>query len=129
VTELAGRRLRDSRQRAASYGHNATRSNGGRRPIGAPSASQGQQRILTLALRSLSWNVCVMPATHTRCCSWTNVSSELDPAEPAPCTDFLRETQSQVFVTTTRPELFPTPGASGLERADWQLVSGHLQKL
>ena len=58
-----------------------------------------------------------------------DVSSELDPARTGAVYDFLRETQSQVFVTTTRPELFPTPGASGLERADWELVSGALRKL
>jgi len=58
-----------------------------------------------------------------------DVSSELDPARTGAVYDFLRETQSQVFVTTTRPELFPTPGASSLERADWQLVSGALKRL
>jgi DNA replication and repair protein RecF len=58
-----------------------------------------------------------------------DVSSELDPARTGAVYSFLRETQSQVFVTTTRPELFPTPGASNLERADWQLVSGALRRL
>ena len=130
VAELAGRRQRDSRQRAASYGPQRDEIQlvvDGR--SARHHASQGQQRILTLALKVAELE-CVREARHAHpVLLLDDVSSELDPARTGAVYDFLRETQSQVFVTTTRPELFPTPGASSLERADWQLVSGALQKL
>jgi hypothetical protein len=40
---------------------------------------------------------------------------------------FLRDSQSQVFVTTTRSELFQTPGATSLERRDYRLRAGALE--
>ncbi|MEP7053034.1 MAG: DNA replication and repair protein RecF [Pseudomonadota bacterium] len=128
--ELAGRRQRDSRQRAASYGPQRDEIQlvvDGR--SARHHASQGQQRILTLALKVAELE-CIRDARRAHpVLLLDDVSSELDPARTGAVYDFLRETQSQVFVTTTRPELFPTPGASSLERADWQLVSGNLQKL
>jgi DNA replication and repair protein RecF len=130
AAELSARRTRDCRQRAASFGPQrddlqlfvAGRS-------ARHHASQGQQRILTLALKVAELE-CVREARQAHpVLLLDDVSSELDPARTGAVYDFLRETQSQVFVTTTRPELFPTPGASGLERSDWQLVSGALEQL
>ena len=92
-------------------------------------ASQGQQRILTLSLKVAELS-CVRDARRAHpVLLLDDVSSELDPARTGAVYAFLRENSSQVFVTTTRPELFPTPGASSLERADWQLVSGVLRRL
>jgi DNA replication and repair protein RecF len=128
--ELAARRQRDSRQRAASYGPQRDEIQlvvDGR--SARHHASQGQQRILTLALKVAELE-CIRDARQAHpVLLLDDVSSELDPARTGAVYDFLRETQSQVFVTTTRPELFPTPGASSAERADWQLLSGNLQKL
>ena len=130
AAELLARRPRDARQRAASFGPQRDEIQlvvDGR--SARHHASQGQQRILTLALKVAELE-CVREARRAHpVLLLDDVSSELDPARTGAVYDFLRETQSQVFVTTTRPELFPTPGVSGLERADWQLVSGALRQL
>lgn len=130
AAELAQRRARDARQRAASFGPQRDELQlvvDGR--SARHHASQGQQRILTLALKVAELE-CVREARRAHpVLLLDDVSSELDPARTGAVYDFLRESQSQVFVTTTRPELFPTPGASALERADWQLVSGALRRL
>jgi DNA replication and repair protein RecF len=128
--ELELRRSRDARQRSASFGPQRDEIQlqvDGR--SARHHASQGQQRILTLALKVAELE-CVREARNAHpVLLLDDVSSELDPARTGAVYTFLRETQSQVFVTTTRPELFPTPGASGLERADWSLISGALRKL
>ena len=128
--ELSVRRQRDCRQRAASFGPQRDDIQlvvDGR--SARHHASQGQQRILTLALKVAELD-CVRAARNAHpVLLLDDVSSELDPARTGAVYDFLRETASQVFVTTTRPELFPTPGVSGLERADWQLRSGALHEL
>jgi DNA replication and repair protein RecF len=128
--ELCARRVRDTRQRSASFGPQRDEialSVDGR--SARHHASQGQQRILTLSLKVAELD-CVRDARRAHpVLLLDDVSSELDPAGTGAVYAFLRETQSQVFVTTTRPELFPTPGASSLERADWQLVSGALRRL
>jgi DNA replication and repair protein RecF len=128
--ELAVRRARDARQRSASFGPQRDEIQlavDGR--SARHHASQGQQRILTLALKVAELD-CVRDARGAHpVLLLDDVSSELDPARTGAVYAFLRETQSQVFVTTTRPELFPTPGVSGVERADWSLVSGALRQL
>lgn len=130
TAELGQRRTRDARQRAASFGPQKDEIQlvvDGR--SARHHASQGQQRILTLAMKVAELE-CVRDARRAHpVLLLDDVSSELDPARTGAVYDFLRQTQSQVFVTTTRPELFPTPGASGLERADWELVRGSLKKL
>ncbi len=130
AAELAARRVRDARQRAASFGPQRDEIQlvvDGR--SARHHASQGQQRILTLALKVAELE-CVRDARHAHpVLLLDDVSSELDPARTGAVYDFLRETQSQVFVTTTRPELFPTPGTSARERADWVLTSGALKAL
>jgi len=130
AAELAARRSRDARQRAASFGPQRDEIQlfiDGR--SARHHASQGQQRILTLALKVAELS-CVRDARRAHpVLLLDDVSSELDPARTGAVYEFLRETQSQVFVTTTRPELFPTPGLSTHERADWQLVSGALKPL
>jgi len=130
AAELGARRQRDARQRAASYGPQRDEVQlvvDGR--SARHHASQGQQRILTLALKVAELD-CVREARRAHpVLLLDDVSSELDPARTGAVYDFLRETRSQVFVTTTRPELFPTPGVNALERADWQLISGQLRAL
>jgi DNA replication and repair protein RecF len=89
-------------------------------------ASQGQQRILTLALKSAELE-CVRQARGAHpVLLLDDVSSELDPTRIGAVYSFLRDTPSQVFVTTTRPELFVTPGIGAEDRADWRLESGDL---
>ena len=53
-----------------------------------------------------------------------DVSSELDPGRTGAVYELVKSEPSQVFVTTTRPELFVTD--SGAERLDLRMVSGRL---
>ena len=55
-----------------------------------------------------------------------DVSSELDPSRTGAVYEFLRDSESQIFVTTTRPDLFVLPGVGGVSRADFRLAEGAL---
>ena len=57
-----------------------------------------------------------------------DVSSELDPSRTGAVYDVVRAAVSQVFVTTTRPELFPTTIAAARSRADWTVSEGRLTR-
>jgi DNA replication and repair protein RecF len=125
LTELGRRREQDLRQRTAGFGPQRddfdVRLNG--RSV-RRHASQGQQRILTLALKAAEL-ACVRDARGAEpVLLLDDVSSELDPARTGAVFEFLHETKSQVFVTTTRPELFATPRLSGGARVDFRLVAG-----
>jgi DNA replication and repair protein RecF len=127
VSELARRRREDARRGSASFGPH--RDEFVLSLDGRPArrhASQGQQRILTLALKSAELD-CVREARRAEpVLLLDDVSSELDPTRTGAVYDFLRGTPSQVFVTTTRPELFRTPGVAPGERVDWTLRDGAL---
>ncbi len=89
-------------------------------------ASQGQQRLLTLAIKIAELD-CVRSVRGVHpVLLLDDVSSELDPSRTGAVYEFLRRTESQIFVTTTRPDIFSTPGISDDERADWLLDSGRL---
>jgi DNA replication and repair protein RecF len=89
-------------------------------------ASQGQQRVLTLALK-LAELSCIRRARRVEpVLLLDDISSELDPSRTGAVYESVRTTQSQIFVTTTRPELFTTPEVEPGERADWRLVSGRI---
>lgn len=89
-------------------------------------ASQGQQRILTLAVKAAELE-CVRAARGAEpVLLLDDVSSELDPGRTGAVYEFLHGTASQVFVTTTRPDLFPTPGAGEGDRADFHVERGQL---
>jgi DNA replication and repair protein RecF len=125
--ELRARRSEDLRRGTASFGPQRDElalTVDGR--SARHSASQGQQRVLTLALKSAELE-CIREARGAHpVLLLDDVSSELDPSRTGGVYEFLRDTQSQVFVTTTRPELFPTPGARPGERADFVIREGHL---
>ena len=87
-------------------------------------ASQGQQRILTLALKWAELD-CVRQARGAHpVLLLDDVSSELDPTRTGAVYELVRQTESQLFVTTTRPELFSTPGTDASGRADFKLAAG-----
>jgi DNA replication and repair protein RecF len=127
--ELAERRREDLRRRSASFGPQRDElalSLDGR--TARRHGSQGQQRILTLALKIAELE-CVRRARDAHpVLLLDDVSSELDPTRTGAVYEYLRETHSQVFVTTTRPELFETPGIGPEDRVDWRLVDGALAR-
>jgi DNA replication and repair protein RecF len=89
-------------------------------------ASQGQQRLLTLALK-VAELACVRNARGLHpLLLLDDVSSELDPERTGAVYDVVRQAPSQVLVTTTRPELFDTSTLSQTARADFRLKDGKL---
>jgi DNA replication and repair protein RecF len=89
-------------------------------------ASQGQQRILVLALK-MAELACLREARGVDpVLLLDDVSSELDPTRTGAVYDFVKKSSSQIFVTTTRPELFQTPEISLDARRDFRLEQGAL---
>jgi len=127
TAELRRRREQDLRQRTVGFG--PQRDDFDVRLDGRSvrrHASQGQQRILTLALKGAELG-CVRDARGAEpVLLLDDVSSELDPERTGAVFEFLHETKSQVFVTTTRPELFATPRLTGGERIDFRVFGGRL---
>lgn len=126
-TELERRRDQDLRRRNATFGPHRDdlelRLDG--RSV-RRHASQGQQRIITLALKAAELE-CVRAARGSEpVLLLDDVSSELDPRRTGAVYEFLNETASQVFVTTTRPDLFFLPDVAPADRADFRLVDGGL---
>jgi len=124
-TELARRREADLRRKTATFGpqrDDFSLSLDGRTV--RRHASQGQQRILTLALKAAELE-CVRVARGVHpVLLLDDVSSELDPDRTGAVYEFLHATPSQVFVTTTRPELFVLPGIAPADRADFRIEKG-----
>jgi DNA replication and repair protein RecF len=121
--ELAIRRAQDLRRRAASYGPHKDELLlvlDGR--SARQHASQGQQRILALAMKIAELE-CVRDARGAHpVLLLDDVSSELDPGRTGAVYDLVSREPSQVFVTTTRPELFVTP--DGRDRLDLVMREG-----
>jgi DNA replication and repair protein RecF len=89
-------------------------------------ASQGQQRLLTLALKLTELD-CIREARGANpVLLLDDVSSELDPERTEAVHALLTSTESQVFVTTTRDDLFPARAAGDPMRADFRLSAGAL---
>jgi DNA replication and repair protein RecF len=130
LAELVARRNRDRSRGSASFG--PQRDELGLDVDGRSArrhASQGQQRILTLSLK-LAELECVRQARGAHpVLLLDDVSSELDPLRTGAVYEFLRATDSQVFVTTTRRELFPTPDLGAAERRDFVLRDGVVRVL
>jgi len=126
--QLAALREADARRGAATFG--PQRDELTLELDGRPArshASQGQQRLLTLALKLTELD-CIREARGAHpVLLLDDVSSELDPERTLAVHDLLRATESQVFVTTTREDLFPRPLARSAERADFRLSNGRLE--
>lgn len=126
--ELALRRSNDRRRHAATFGPH--KDDLELRIAGRPArktASQGQHRILALSLK-LGELAAIRAARGAHpLLLLDDVSSELDPARIGAVEAFLRHSHSQVFVTTTRADLFQTPGSGPAERRDYRLRSGALE--
>jgi DNA replication and repair protein RecF len=125
AAELAARRARDLRRRAATFGPHKDELElaiDGR--SARHHASQGQQRILALAAKIAELE-CVRSARGAHpVLLLDDVSSELDPGRTGAVYELVKNEPSQVFVTTTRPELFVTD--SGAARLDLRMRSGQV---
>jgi DNA replication and repair protein RecF len=90
-------------------------------------ASQGQQRLLALALK-LAELECIRAARGADpVLLLDDVSSELDPDRTHAVYDLVSSSTGQVFVTSTRLDLFPKGSFGQAERADFGLVRGALR--
>jgi DNA replication and repair protein RecF len=128
--ELRARRPEDSRRGRASFGPHkddlallvdgrAARSD----------ASQGQQRLLSLSLK-LAELRCIQSLRRVHpVLLLDDVSSELDANRTESVLALLEASQGQIFVTTTRPELFRTDSFSSSERAEFQVVEGRVSRV
>lgn len=128
VEELVQRRRRDLGRGAATFGPHRDElalSLGGRRV--RTHASQGQQRLATLALKFAEL-ILVRSATGAEpLLLLDDVSSELDSDRTNAVFSFLSESQSQIFVTTTRPDLFSEVLADSPDRADFEVQNGRIR--
>lgn len=128
--QLAARRANDRRRHAATFGPH--KDDLELFIDGRPArkhASQGQHRILTLALKLAELAAIREARAAHPILLLDDVSSELDPTRIGAVYEFLSSSPSQVFVTSTRPELFQTPGASASDRRDYVLFGGALRAL
>jgi len=128
--QLRARRPEDSRRGRASFGPHKDELGlhiDGR--AARSDASQGQQRLLSLSLK-LAELRCI---EHTRrvhpVLLLDDVSSELDASRTESVLTLLRASQGQIFVTTTRPELFRSGSFSSGERAEFQVAAGCVSRL
>ncbi|HSC89358.1 MAG TPA: DNA replication and repair protein RecF [Polyangiaceae bacterium] len=124
---LAADRPRDFRRGAASFGPQRDElelSLAGR--AARTHASQGQQRLLALALKLAEQSSVRAITGLDPLLLLDDVSSELDRERTRAVFEFLERTESQVFVTTTRPELFDGVQPNRGERGDFELAEGRL---
>jgi DNA replication and repair protein RecF len=128
--ELRARRPEDCRRGRASFG--PQKDELGLDVDGRPArsdASQGQQRLLSLSLK-LAELRCI---EHTRRAHpvllLDDVSSELDAHRTESVLALLQASQGQIFVTTTRPELFATSAFASSDRADFRVENGVVHRL
>jgi DNA replication and repair protein RecF len=128
--ELATRRGDDLRRGAATFGPQRDDlellidGRSARRQ-----ASQGQQRLLTLALKVAELG-CLRAARGAHpVLLLDDVSSELDPARAGAVYGLLDDTESQVFVTTTRPEVVGARGTALRGRCEFVLEQGALARV
>jgi DNA replication and repair protein RecF len=90
-------------------------------------ASQGQQRLITLALKFAELECIRMARGAHPVLLLDDVSSELDPERTRAVAAWLDASESQVFVTTTRRDLFRDTELAVRDRADFTLLQGELK--
>jgi len=128
--ELRARRPEDCRRGRASFG--PQRDELSLAIDGRPArsdASQGQQRLLSLSLK-LAELRCIESARRAHpVLLLDDVSSELDAARTDSVLALLGASQGQIFVTTTRPELFSTSAFAGAAPANFRVENGRVFRL
>jgi DNA replication and repair protein RecF len=126
-TELAQHRRRDRARRSATVGphrDDLALSLDGRVARGI--ASQGQHRGIVLALKLAEIEVVAGTRGVRPILLLDDVSSELDRARTAALFASLRQEESQVLLTTTRPELIDTGELGARDRRDFRVVGGEI---
>jgi DNA replication and repair protein RecF len=125
--ELHTRRDRDAHRPHASFGPHKDDLEldlGGHPARGT--ASQGQHRALTLALKAAE-SACIAAVRDVEpILLLDDVSSELDSSRTQALFSFLARARGQIFLTTTRPDLIVTPHENEADRRDFVLVAGAL---
>ncbi|MSP26134.1 MAG: DNA replication and repair protein RecF [Myxococcales bacterium] len=91
-------------------------------------ASQGQHRALTLALKTAELLVVGQASGLSPMLLLDDVSSELDPDRTAALFELLGTTESQLFLTTTRPELILSEPRLALTRREFELADGAVRE-
>jgi len=125
--QLLTRRAEDARRGSPSFGpqRDELSLNIDGRPARSD-ASQGQQRLLSLSLK-LSELRCIEATRRAHpVLLLDDVSSELDAQRMDSVLGFLEATTGQIFVTTTRPELFRIAAFPAADRIDFKMLEGAL---
>jgi DNA replication and repair protein RecF len=129
MAALAERRAVDARRKSATFGPHRDELElelDGR--SARHHASQGQQRLIALGLK-LAELECVRQARGAEpILLLDDVSSELDPGRTGAVYDFVRDSACQIFVTTTRPELFLPTVRSPSDAAIFTLTGGRVAR-
>jgi DNA replication and repair protein RecF len=125
--ELARQRARDAHRPSAGFGphRDDLELSFDGHPVRLV-ASQGQHRALTLALKAAEASAIAAARGVEPILLLDDVSSELDPDRTHALFTFLGVARGQLFLTTTRPELIPTPDATASDRRDFRLEGGAL---
>ncbi len=97
---------------------------GGQRVRGI--ASQGQQRLVVLALKAAEIEVIASIKGVRPLLLLDDVSSELDRARTAALFAFVGLQEGQIFLTTTRPELIDTSTSPEGDRCDFHVAGGRV---
>ncbi len=128
--ELRARRPEDSRRGRASFGPQrddlALQIDG---RAARSDASQGQQRLLSLSLKLAELRCIEQTRRVHPILLLDDVSSELDASRTESVLALLQASQGQIFVTTTRPELFRSASFSAAERAEFEVVAGRVSRV
>jgi DNA replication and repair protein RecF len=128
--ELCARRPQDARRGRASFG--PQRDELQLLVDGRPArsdASQGQQRLLSLSLKLAELRFIEGARRARPVLLLDDVSSELDAERTASVLALLGASRGQIFVTTTRPELFQATAFPSSERAEFRVQNGVVNRL
>jgi DNA replication and repair protein RecF len=87
-------------------------------------ASQGEHRAITMALKITELHCVAEARGMCPVLLLDDVSSELDLGRTALLFDFLRDTDAQVFLTTTQPALVDTARFDPSDRAEFHVCNG-----
>jgi DNA replication and repair protein RecF len=127
---LASARAIDARRGSAKVGPHRDDLSlvlGGQRVRGI--ASQGQQRLVVLALKAAEIEVIGQIKGVRPLLLLDDVSSELDRARTAALFAFVGLQEGQIFLTTTRPELIDTSTSPDGDRCDFHVVGGTVRRV